>query len=133
MADATTVQGVLFERLLERPLHVRFDQPDASADGGAFLLKAADERLGLSAALVAVMRHPLLRGDGDRHMPNHAGRMVTYRDGAFEPVRNRFDIATDYLDPVREQEAALGIGVPYARLGLVTLAQVALVGIGGWL
>ena len=29
--------------------------------------------------------------------------------------------------------AALGIGVPYARLGLVTLAQVALVGIGGWL
>ena len=56
MPDATTDQGVLFADLFERPLHVRFDQPDSSSDGGALLLKAADERLGLSAALAATMR-----------------------------------------------------------------------------
>lgn len=69
MADAITKQGVLFADLFDRPLHVRFDQPDASSDGGAVLLKGADERLGLSAALGASMRddrdprrvsHPLL-------------------------------------------------------------------------
>jgi len=56
MHDATTKQGVLFERSFTRPVHVRFDQPDASSDAGALLLKAADDRLGLSAALAAAMR-----------------------------------------------------------------------------
>jgi hypothetical protein len=34
----------------------RFDQEQASSDGGAVLLKACDERLGLSAALTACLR-----------------------------------------------------------------------------
>jgi hypothetical protein len=34
----------------------RFDQPHASSDGGAVLLKAADTRLGLTAALAACIR-----------------------------------------------------------------------------
>lgn len=46
-ANATT-QSVLFPDLFDRPVTARFDLPNASSDGGAILLKAADERLGLT-------------------------------------------------------------------------------------
>jgi hypothetical protein len=61
MTDAIQTQGVLFSGLCDRPVDVRFDQPNGSSDGGAVLLKAADERIGLSAALTASLidrRHP---------------------------------------------------------------------------
>jgi hypothetical protein len=56
MSDATTTQGVLFPSLVSRPVHARFDQPAASSDGGALLLKAVDDRLGLSSALAGCIR-----------------------------------------------------------------------------
>lgn len=56
MSNDTTQQGVLFKDLLDKPLHARFDQSDSSSDGGAILLKAADERLGLSESLAACLR-----------------------------------------------------------------------------
>jgi hypothetical protein len=46
---------VLFGDLVERPLVATFDQPHASSDGGAILLKAADRHLGLLAALTATV------------------------------------------------------------------------------
>lgn len=52
---------------------------------------------------------PYYVGDADRHMPNHAGRMVVYKDGGFETVRDCYDIDTAYLDPIRAQEKALGL------------------------
>lgn len=57
MCESTTTACVLFPELFERPLTARFDVPNASSDGGAVLLKAADRRLGgliprLAAALV---------------------------------------------------------------------------------
>jgi len=44
---------VLFPDLLRRPIVVKFDQPHASSDGGAILLKACDQRLGLTERLAA--------------------------------------------------------------------------------
>ena len=61
MTNVIQQQGVLFSGLGDRPVDVRFDQPKGSSDGGAVLLKAADERIGLSAALAAGLidrRHP---------------------------------------------------------------------------
>jgi branched-chain amino acid transport system substrate-binding protein len=52
---------------------------------------------------------PYYVGNADRHMPNHAGRMVVYRDGAFEMVRDCYDIESSYLEPIIAQEAALGL------------------------
>ncbi|MGH1447564.1 MAG: ABC transporter substrate-binding protein [Cognatishimia sp.] len=52
---------------------------------------------------------PYYVGEADRHMPNHAGRMVVFKDGGFELVRDCYDIDTNYLDPIRAQEAALGL------------------------
>jgi Transposase DDE domain group 1 len=48
-----TRQSVLFPQLFGKTLTVTFDQRDGSSDGGAILLKAADERLGLSERLAA--------------------------------------------------------------------------------
>jgi hypothetical protein len=53
--ESTIAQSVLFTDLADRPLVATFDQPHASSDGGAILLKAADRQLGLLAALTATV------------------------------------------------------------------------------
>jgi hypothetical protein len=53
--EPTIAQTVLFSDLVNRPLTATFDQPHASSDGGAILLKAADRHLGLLAALTATV------------------------------------------------------------------------------
>ena len=47
MTTPTIPQTVLFPDLFDRPLVATFDQPHASSDGGAVLLKAAERRYGL--------------------------------------------------------------------------------------
>ncbi len=55
MNNSITKQCVLFKGLAKKALVARFDQEQASSDGGAILLKACDERLGLSAAMSAYL------------------------------------------------------------------------------
>lgn len=52
MDDDNTRQTVLFSDLRDRPVVARFDHEHGSSDGGAILLAACDERLGLSARLI---------------------------------------------------------------------------------
>jgi hypothetical protein len=47
LRDATIPQTVLFPGLFNKPVVATFDQPHASSDGGAILLKAAEARYGL--------------------------------------------------------------------------------------
>lgn len=56
MDNHITKQGVLFSGLSKKAVWMHFDQEHASSDGGAVLLKACDERLGLSAAMAACLR-----------------------------------------------------------------------------
>ena len=51
MTDDITAQSVLFPDLFKKPVVVKFDQPHASSDGGAILLKGCDDRLGLTERL----------------------------------------------------------------------------------
>jgi hypothetical protein len=51
--EQTIAHPVTFPDLFDRPVVATFDRPHASSDGGALLLKAADKRLGLIAALAA--------------------------------------------------------------------------------
>jgi hypothetical protein len=53
--ELTIAQRVLFADLADRPLIATFDQPHASSDGGAIVLKAADRGLGLLPALTATV------------------------------------------------------------------------------
>jgi Transposase DDE domain group 1 len=55
LTDETIPQTVLFPDLFDRPLVATFDQTHASSDGGAILLKAADARLGVTAALAGCL------------------------------------------------------------------------------
>ncbi len=55
MANDTSRQSVLFSDLADKVVVARFDQPQASSDGGAVLLKGCDQALGLTAALAACM------------------------------------------------------------------------------
>lgn len=51
-----TTQSVLFPDLISKPVLAAFDQAHSSSDGGGLLLKAVDERLGLSAKLADCLR-----------------------------------------------------------------------------
>ena len=55
MHETTTQQSVLFSDLFDRPVVAKFDQAHGSSDGGAILLKAADQRLRLSERLAACL------------------------------------------------------------------------------
>lgn len=55
MRDSTTTPCLLFPDLCDRPLTAVFDLPNASSDGGAVLLKAADRRLSLIARLAGAL------------------------------------------------------------------------------
>ena len=55
MRENITSQSVLFEGGFVKPVLAVFDQPASSSDGGALLLKLADERLGLSRAVAAAL------------------------------------------------------------------------------
>ncbi len=99
MTDESARQTVLFPDLFDKPLTAAFDQPNASSDGGAVLLKAIDRRLGLTAALSATM------ADGrDAAKTRHAiGDLVAQRIFALAcgyPDANDADTLAD--DPVQK-------------------------------
>ncbi|TNF88499.1 MAG: IS1380 family transposase [Gammaproteobacteria bacterium] len=52
----STAQSVLFPHLISKPVLAAFDQDHSSSDGGALLLKAVDDQLGLSERLAACLR-----------------------------------------------------------------------------
>jgi hypothetical protein len=52
---STTTPCLLFDDVADPPLTAVFDLPNASSDGGAVLLKAADRRLGLIERLAATL------------------------------------------------------------------------------
>ena len=54
----STKQSVLFPELLSKPIHVQFDEPSTTSDGGALLLKSVDEKLGLTASFAQCLVDP---------------------------------------------------------------------------
>lgn len=55
MIDTTLPQTVLFPELVAKPLVATFDHAHASSDGGAVLLRAADQRLQLTTRLASCL------------------------------------------------------------------------------
>lgn len=49
-------QSVFFPALLSKSLHVQFDEPQVTSDGGSPLLAAVDHKLGLTASMTNVLR-----------------------------------------------------------------------------
>ncbi|MDZ7801659.1 MAG: transposase [Trueperaceae bacterium] len=55
MSEDSTRQSVLFEGWFTKPVVARFDHPVSTSDGGAVLLRGADDRLGLTNAMASVL------------------------------------------------------------------------------
>ncbi len=86
-----SVQTVLFPTLFEKPLSATFDTPHQSSDGGAILLKAIDDDLGLTARLAACLPETRQAGKIQHDLPTL--------------IRQRcFGLACGYMDA---NEAAL--------------------------
>jgi len=56
LSEHTTTDCLLFPDIFDRPVVAKFDQRQGSSDGGAILLKAAEQRLGLTSALAGRLR-----------------------------------------------------------------------------
>ena len=56
MTEHTTTECLLFPDIFDRPVVAKFDHEQGSSDGGAILLKAANQRLGLTSALAACLK-----------------------------------------------------------------------------
>jgi hypothetical protein len=85
MATACIAQTTLQVHGIPKPIIARFDQPHASSDGGALLLKAVDERLGLTWRLASTIR--------DRRQPGKVAHPL--RDLLRQRV---FGLACGYTD-----------------------------------
>jgi Transposase DDE domain group 1 len=55
LSEHNTTQCVLFPGIFQLPVVAKFDQQHGSSDGGAILLRAADQRLGLTSALACAL------------------------------------------------------------------------------
>ncbi|MHC4223068.1 MAG: IS1380 family transposase [Planctomycetota bacterium] len=62
MSQDSTAQTVLFPEIFSKAVVAKFDQENGSSDGGALLLKAVDEELGLSERLAACIEDPRQAG-----------------------------------------------------------------------
>lgn len=83
--DHSTQQAVLFPALVSKPIHVAFDALQTTSDGGALLLKAVDDRLGLTRALATCLP--------DRREPGKIRHQIV------DLIRQRvFGIACGYED-----------------------------------
>ena len=81
----STRQNVLFDGLFDKRMVAQFDQPHGSSDGGAVLLKAVDERLGLSKRLAQCVQ--------DKRQPGKIDHTIE------ELIQQRmFGIACGYAD-----------------------------------
>ena len=65
MATACIAQVSFEFQGIRQPIVARFDQPHASSDGGALLLKAVDDRLGVTERLARSLRDPRQPGKID--------------------------------------------------------------------
>jgi len=69
VAEQTVGQTVLFPTLFDKPLVATFDTPHQSSDGGAILLKAIDDALGLTARLAACLPETRQAGKIQHDLP----------------------------------------------------------------
>ena len=85
MATACIAHSALRVHGISKPIVARFDQPHASSDGGAVLVKAVDDRLGLTVRLASAVR--------DRRQPGKIAHRLR------DLVRQRvFGLACGYAD-----------------------------------
>ena len=95
MIENTTTQCVLFPGIFERPIIAKFDQPQSSSDGGAILLQAADQRLGLTAALAACLEDERQAGKIDHEVEELLRQRIMAIACGYEDANDAARLASD--------------------------------------
>jgi hypothetical protein len=68
LTDSIATERLLFPEIFAKPLVLEFDQRQGSSDGGAVLLKAAEQRYGLIASMAGCLRDPRQAGKVDHSL-----------------------------------------------------------------
>ena len=68
MTENSTTERLLFPEIFAKPVVLEFDQRQGSSDGGAVLLKAAENRYGLIASMSGCLRDPRQTGKVDHSL-----------------------------------------------------------------
>ena len=113
MSEHTTTQCVLFPGIFNRPVVAKFDQSHGSSDGGAVLLKAADRRLGLTAALAACLKDERQAAKIDHELDELLTQRVMAIACGYEDANDAERLASDPVhkllvgrDPVQGEDLA---------------------------
>jgi hypothetical protein len=86
---------VLFPELFDRPLTAIFDVPNASSDGGAVLLKAADRRLGLIPRLADALGDDRVAGKVRHGLADLLGQRIYGLALGYEDANDAAQLADD--------------------------------------
>ena len=95
MRESTTTPCLLFPDLFDRPLTATFDVPNASSDGGAVLLRAADRRLGLIPRLAAALVDERQRGKVRHGLADLLGQRIYGLALGYEDANDAARLADD--------------------------------------
>src|ERR1700693_2945806 len=109
MSEDSTTQCLLFPGIFRRPVVAQFDQREGSSDGGALLLKAADQRYGLVAGLASCLRDERQAVKVDHSLRELVGQRV-------------FSIACGYPD-ANDSAPLSGGPIPKMVLGRRTVGR----------
>ena len=113
VCEHTTTQSVLFPGIFERPVVAKFDQSQGSSDGGAILLKAADQRLQLTAALAACLKDERQAAKVDHEIEELLTQRIMAIACGYEDANDAAQLASDPVhkllvgrDPVEGEDLA---------------------------
>jgi hypothetical protein len=113
LSEHTTTDCLLFPDIFDRPVVAKFDQRQGSSDGGAILLKAAEQRLGLTSALSACLRDDRQPGKVEHELSELITQRVMAIALGYEDANDAARLACDPVhkllvgrDPVNGEDLA---------------------------
>lgn len=113
MTEHTITECLLFPDIFDRPVVAKFDQRQSSSDGGAILLKAAEQRLGLTSALAAGLRDDRQAGKVQHELRELITQRVMALALGYEDANDAARLASDPIhkllvgrDPVDGEDLA---------------------------
>ena len=113
MSEHTTTECLLFPYIFDRPVVAKFDQRQCSSDGGAILLQAAEQRLGLTSALAAGLRDDRQPGKVQHELRELITQRVMALALGYEDANDAARLASDPIhkllvgrDPVDGEDVA---------------------------
>src|SRR5437762_8579525 len=113
MNEHTTTECLLFPEIFDRPVVAQFDQSQASSDGRAELLKAADRGLGLTAALTTCLKDDRQEGKVRHELEELLTQRIMAIACGYEDANDAARLASDPIhkllvgrDPVDGEDLA---------------------------